>query len=153
MKITYRTTKSVSPRSVQALLRRLEWSDWWTVADIRWYLSHALHVASAWHGRRLVGLGVLTGDGRIEVDVDKLVVDTRYQRRGIGTALLERLVAEAERLRPYSFQTDVCEESTERLYRRFGFRKNEGTWLLEHEPTWRRWVPKALEARKRRRKK
>ena len=151
MNITYKSTKSISPRAMQALLRRLEWSDWWTLKDIEWYLAHALFVVSAWHGRKLVGVGVLTGDGRINVNLDKLVVDAKYQRQGIGTSLLTRLVSEADRLAPYSFQTDVCEECAERLYKRVGFKKNKGTWLLHHDPTWQRWGPKASEDRKKRR--
>jgi len=152
MSISYSDKKTLSARTVQALFRRLEFSDWWSQKDIEWYLSSALRVVSAYRGRKLVGLGILTGDGRIDVHLSLLVVDAPYQRQGIGTAIIARLVDEVREMKPYSFQTDVFSEDTERLYARFGFRKNEGTWLLEHEPTYRPWGAKALAARKARRR-
>jgi ribosomal protein S18 acetylase RimI-like enzyme len=149
--ITYKDTKAINPRSIQALFRRLEWWDWWTLGDIGWYFNHALCVVSAWNDRKLVGLGVLTGDGRIDVHLSALVVDAICQRRGIATAILGRLVDRVAELKPYSFQTDVIDERAERLYGRFGFRRNESTWLLHHEATYMRWGPKAVAARKARR--
>lgn len=151
MKIVYSDVRAITPRSVQALFRRLEWSDWWSQKDIEWYLQRALHVVSAWDGRKLVGLGVLTGDGRIDVHLSMLIVDDRYQRQGIGSQLVAQLVDQVRQMRPYHFQTDVFSEGAERLYSRFGFRRNEGTWLLDHEPTYQRWVPRALAERKARR--
>jgi len=150
--ISYSDRKDLSPRAVQALFRRLEWSDWWTQKDIAWYLEHALRVLSAWRGRKLLGLGTLVGDGRIDVHLSMLIVDEPYQRQGIGTEIVDRLVEEVRQMQPYSFQTDVFSEHAERLYARFGFRRNEGTWLLEHEPTYRRWGPAALAERKARRR-
>ncbi|GAF83373.1 unnamed protein product [marine sediment metagenome] len=151
--IKFKTTRTIPPRAVQILVRRNEWSDWWSLQDIKWYLSRCLFVASAWNGQRLVGLGTLTGDGRISVNIGTLLVDAPFPGQGIGQELIRRMVEKAESLQPYYFQTDVYQKSTERLYRRFGFRLNKGTWLLEHGPTCNSWVPKAMSDRKRRRKK
>ena len=65
MDITYRRTKALSPRLVQSLFRRLEWSDWWTQKDIEWYLRRALRVVSAWDGRNLWALDAT--DQRIHI--------------------------------------------------------------------------------------
>jgi len=54
--ITFKTTKRISSRSVQRLFRRMEFSDWWTLKDIEWYLNHAVFVVSAWHGLTLAGI-------------------------------------------------------------------------------------------------
>jgi len=151
-RVTYTDRRDISPASVQALFRRNEWSDWWTRRDIAWYLERVLMVVSAWHGRRLVGVGMLVGDGRIDVHLSMLLVDAPYQRQGIGTELVRRMVDRATQLRPYSFQTDVFSEDAERLYARFGFRRNEGTWLLYHDPTHRRWAPDAQSQRRARRR-
>jgi GNAT superfamily N-acetyltransferase len=143
MAIAYSFDKDLSARKVQALFRRLEWSDWWSQKDIDWFLSRTLRVVSAWDRERLIGLGVLTGDGRIDVHLNMLIVDDRYQGQGIGSEIIALLVDEVARLQPYHFQTDVFSEDAERLYARFGFRRNEGTWLLGHEPTYQRWGPRA----------
>jgi len=29
----------------------MEYSDWWTLKDIAWYLGRAVHVVSTWHTR------------------------------------------------------------------------------------------------------
>jgi GNAT superfamily N-acetyltransferase len=129
----------------------MEFSDWLTIRDIEWYLSHALFVVSAYHGRKLVGLGVLTGDGKINVTIDAMIVDEDYQRRGIGTELLTRMVKRTEKLEPYFFEVGACSEMGEDLYRRFGF-TDGGPTMLNHAPTTCRWTEKANRDRRRRRK-
>jgi len=149
--ITFRQTKRIPSRSVQRLFRRMEFSDWLTNREIEWYVSHALFVVCAWHGRKLVGLGLLTGDGKINVTIDAMIVDQDYQRRGIGTELLTRMVKRTEKLQPYFFQVGTCAEMGEDLYRKFGF-TDGGPTMLNHEPTTRRWTQRANRDRRRRRR-
>jgi GNAT superfamily N-acetyltransferase len=113
----------------------MRWRDWLSLDDVRWFLDHSLYVASAWTGRKCVGIGVVVGDGRISAFLATLVVEAAYQRRGIGTALMKKIVARVERLRPYCFGLDIFERRTARFYRRFGFTLNKGSWLMEHKPT------------------
>jgi GNAT superfamily N-acetyltransferase len=113
----------------------MQWHDWLTLEDVRWYLDHALYVASAWDGRQCVGVAVLTGDGRINTHLDTIVVNETHQGRGIGAALMQKIMAKVERSQPYYMQLDVYQERTERWYAQFGFVRNEGTWLLTHKPT------------------
>lgn len=147
-KVTFKSTKRISASAVQALFRRNRWYDWFTLADVGWYLQHALYVVTAWDGTKAVGLAALTGDGRINAWLDTLIVDGEYRSQGIGTSLTERIVARAEQLNPYYFQLDVYQEATERFYAQFGFTKNIGTWLLEHKPTANRLKAKAAKIRK-----
>lgn len=149
--IAFKATKRIPARSVQRLFRRMEFYDWLTLADIEWYLAHAIFVVSAWDGRKLVGVGVLTGDGRISVTIDAMIVDEDHQHRGIGTELLTRMVAKTETLGPYFFQVGTCGEMGEGLYGEFGF-TDGGPTMLNHEPTSRRWTDKANRDRRRRRK-
>ena len=134
-RVTIKASKRISVRAVRELLRRNKWHGHFTDEDIRWYVDHALYVVSAWSGRRAIGLAVLTGDGRINTWLDTVIVDEAWRGRGIGTELVSRIVSRVERLKPYYFQLDVYQKRTERFYRRFGFVPNEGTWLLEHNPT------------------
>lgn len=132
--VAFRTTKRLPPKAVHALFRRTHWCYWFTVEDIEWYLKHALYVASAWKGRRCVGIAVGTGDGRINAWLDTIVVDEAFQGQGVGTRLTTMLVEHIARLRPYHFSLDVYQRRTERFYGRFGFARNKGTWLLQHQP-------------------
>ena len=149
--ITFKTTKRISPRSVQRLFRCLEFSDWWTLKDVEWYLNHAVFVVSAWHGRKLAGIGVLVGDGRIQVEIGTLLVDEACQRRGIGTQMLTRIMKKVESLKPYWCQVATCPELGEALYRKFGFDDGHPI-VLNHAPTSARWRAKANRDRIQRRK-
>ena len=133
--IRFRTVKNVSASAVRALFRRNQWYDWFSVKDVEWYLRHALFIASAWHGRQAVGLAVLTGDGRISIELDTLIVDKNLRGKGIGKTLIEMVVAKAEHLGPYYFKVEVFEKRTENLYAKLGFQPNKGTWLLGHKGT------------------
>jgi GNAT superfamily N-acetyltransferase len=136
--ITVRTSNRVPAKPVYDLFQRMCWQDWLSLDDVRWFLDHSLYVASAWADRQCVGIGVVVGDGRISAFLSTLVVDSRYQGRGIGTALMRKIVARVERLRPYYFGLDIFERRTRKFYERFGFVLSESSWLMQHEPTARR---------------
>jgi GNAT superfamily N-acetyltransferase len=130
--IKYRTDKDISASAVQIMFRQNQWHDWFSVKDTEWYLEHTLFIASAWHGKQVVGLAVLTGDGKSDIEFESLIVDKKHRRKGIGKALIKLAVKKAKELKPYHFKIEVFEKRTERLYARFGFKRNKGTWLLEH---------------------
>jgi GNAT superfamily N-acetyltransferase len=131
----YRTTRCIDPARVRALFRRTAFNNWLSLGDVAWYLRHALFVATAWAGGACVGIAVLAGDGRISISVDLLLVDEALRRQGVGTRLMELAMKRIARLKPYHVSVEVFERGTERFYNRFGFVRNRGTWLLEHEVT------------------
>jgi len=137
-RIRYRSSKNIPPRKAHAFFRRAGWWDWYTLAEVRWRLARALYVASAWDGEKMVGLVLLTGDGRLDVELRALVVEEAYRNRGIGSTLMKMAGAKVQKLRPCAFNLSVIERRTARFYRRFGFRQKRGTWLMEHGPTARR---------------
>jgi hypothetical protein len=61
-KIIYKTSKRVSAAGILALFRRNRWREWFTPGDTKDLLHHALFVASAWRGRRAVGVAKLFVD-------------------------------------------------------------------------------------------
>jgi GNAT superfamily N-acetyltransferase len=145
--VKIRVGKLLSAPLVHSLFQRTRWHDWLSLDDVRWYLDHALYVVSAWDSRLCVGLGVLTGDGRINAWLDTIVVAEQYQRQGIGTAIVSKIVLKVRKLRPYYFGLDVYQHRTEKWYARFGFVRNQGSWLLEHKPTADRLRAKAASIR------
>lgn len=149
-KITYRKTKRIAAQTLLAFFRRALWWDWYTPTDVAWRVQRALFVATAWHGRKIVGVAMLTGDGRLDAELRVLVVDDDYQREGIGTHLMEMVMVEVERLQPCLFRLLVAEKRIERFYRRFKFRKHHDTWLMEHGPTIRRLHQRVERSRRRR---
>ena len=73
----------------------------------------------------IVGIAKLTLLGDREAWLHALRVDPRYQRRGIGTALLEHRMERARRLGARTMRLDTAEDNVavHRLMRRFGFRR------------------------------
>ena len=133
-KITYKTQKDVSWRAILSLFRRNEWREWFSPDDARYLLAGSLHIVSAWHGRKAVGIAVLWGDGRFYARLDTLLVDEQYRREGIGSALMELTTARIDELRPHYCEHDVHEKWLIRFYGGFGFEVSEGPWL-DHRPT------------------
>ena len=101
MDIVYKSTKEISPRAALGMHRRTQWWDWYTLSDMKWRIEHALYVATAWKGRKMVGMALLTGDGRIDVNLTLLLVDKPCRGNGIGSSLMNMVLAKVERLRPY----------------------------------------------------
>jgi GNAT superfamily N-acetyltransferase len=58
--------------------------------------------------------------------VDQLFVDPDHQRAGIGTALLEAMLA--RRLRPATLHVFALNAPTRAFYERFGFRPADAWW-------------------------
>ena len=130
MTITYRTSKEVSARAILSLFRRNEWREWFTPRDTEDLLRYALYVASAWHGRRAVGIATLYGDGRFYARLDTLLVDESYRRQGIGTHLVGLVVGVIDELGPHYCEHDTHEEWLVHFYERFGFELEKGPLLL-----------------------
>lgn len=85
--ISFRASKRIDPACVRKLFLRTGFNDWFSHADVVWYLRHALFVASAWAQDQCVGIAVLTGDGHISVDLNLLVIDQSSRGQGIGSHL------------------------------------------------------------------
>ena len=67
-----------------------------TAAELAQALRASWYVLTAFDDDRLVGVGRLVSDGVQYAVVFDMIVDPAYQRRGIGSALLQRLVQRCE---------------------------------------------------------
>ena len=73
--------------------------------------------------RRVVGIGRLLDDGALYATVWDVIVEPQAQRRGLGTAILERLL-EAAAAR--SIVALVASPAGRPLYERYGFSSDDG---------------------------
>ena len=83
-------------------------------------LAPTWYAVSAHQGERLVGTGRIIGDGVLHALVVDVIVDPDYRHRGIGSAIVERLVAEWRRHRIVDVQL-FCEFGVSPFYERLGF--------------------------------
>lgn len=83
-------------------------------------LAPTWYAVSAYEGVRLVGTGRIIGDGVLHALLADVIVDPAYQHRGIGSAIVEGLVAECRRHRIVDVQL-FCAPGVESFYERLGF--------------------------------
>ena len=83
------------PDAFAALFETTGWNESYqaTVADLAVVLEHSWKVISAYDGDRLVGVGRAVSDGCLHAILYDIIVHPACRRRGIGSAITERLLA------------------------------------------------------------
>ncbi len=126
--ISYSETADLPLASVVALYRANDWS-----AAEKPELLHKALLAShslitAWENNTLVGLGNAISDGYLVVYYPHLLVLPEYQRHGIGTEIMRRLIARYQGFHQHML---VADGRALEFYRKFGFERAGKT-----EPMW-----------------
>ena len=126
--VQYSETRNPPLESVLALYRANHWS----AADKPELLHSALlashSLVTAWDGSKLVGLGNAISDGHLVVYYSHLLVLPEYQGHGIGTRLMQMLMA---RYQGFHQHIVVADGRALDFYRKCGFERAGKT-----EPMW-----------------
>ncbi len=95
-------------------------------------LAHSVYgVVAEESSGSAVGMGRIVGDGAIYFYIQDVLVVPEYQKRGIGTALLEALMGWLEEGAPaQAFIGLFAAPGTEAFYRRFTLEKRDLTGLF-----------------------
>ena len=88
-------------------------------------LARSLAVYTAWEGDTLAGLLRAVGDGETILYLQDLLVRKAFQRRGIGGALLRRMVEDFPQVRQKVLLTDAADRRAMDFYRACGWRGAE----------------------------
>jgi len=91
-----------------------------TVGAANEALAHTWYAVSAYDGTRLVGTGRVIGDGVLHALLADVIVDPDCRHLGVGSGIVERLVAECRRHRILDVQL-FCALSARPFYERLGF--------------------------------
>lgn len=83
--------------------------------------ENSLLILAAYEGEDLLGIIRAVGDGQTIVFIQDILVYSRYQRQGIGTALLNAVLDRYRNVRQIELVTDNTEK-TIAFYRSAGFR-------------------------------
>lgn len=87
-------------------------------------LNNSLYVLAAYHDGELVGMGRLVGDGAVICYIQDLIVVPNIQTHGIGSMIIERLIAYAESIGipGTTMMLDLmCAKGREKFYQKHGF--------------------------------
>lgn len=85
-------------------------------------LPNSLFAVCARQGDRLIGMGRVVGDGGCNFEIVDIAVHPDLQRQGVGSAIMEALMAYLHAHAPPSaYVSLIADEGAPALYRRFGF--------------------------------
>lgn len=91
--IRYSDTRDLPVEALVQLYRANGWSSAEKPALLQKALTASHALITAWNGDLLVGLGNAISDGHLVVYYPHLLVLPEYQGRGVGSAIMQRLMA------------------------------------------------------------
>lgn len=97
---------------------------WLNFPNARKALQNSLYTIAAVQGGQMVGMGRLTGDGMYYMIVD-IVVQPDYQKQGIGSQIVDRIIAYVDRETPVGGRSGIqliAEKGKEAFYEKKGFK-------------------------------
>jgi GNAT superfamily N-acetyltransferase len=116
-----------TPEEYRALCTAVGWGEVIDFAAAPASLAGSLFGVVALEEGRTIGMGRLVGDGAIYFYVQDVAVDPAHQGRGVGTAILARLVDHATAAATNeAFVGLFAAAGSERLYRAHGFERHDG---------------------------
>ena len=127
IRFTFRDENEIDAEVVLPLLRQAPWAKQRTLEDVRSMLRSTDLVLTVWDQARLVGFGRVLTDFVFRATVWDVVVDKRYQRRRIGTELVQRILHHPKLARVELFW--LCTRRPG-FYERLGFDSKRQTGMV-----------------------
>ena len=127
--IHYSETRDLPLENVVALYRANDWSSAEKPALLHKALLASHSLVTAWDDQTLVGLGNAISDGCLVVYYPHLLVLPAYQGRGIGTRLMQMLMARYDGFHQHML---VADGQATAFYRKCGFERagqTEAMWI------------------------
>lgn len=114
---------SLTVQQFQYLYNSTKW-DTFNQHQIEKALQNDKCHVSAWIGDEIVGMGRLIGDASMYWYIQNLIVLPKYQLKGVGTAIMNYLLAFIHRNTPLNSHVIVglmCSQHTASFYQKFSF--------------------------------
>ncbi len=131
MDIHISETRDISIDQILALYKANKWSAAEKPEALYQALMHAHTLITAWDGSTLAGLGNAISDGHLVVYYPHLLVLPRYQGKGIGRMIMDRL---REKYRHFHMQMLTADAGAVEFYKKAGFSKagkTEAMWIYQ----------------------
>ncbi|CEO09885.1 GNAT family N-acetyltransferase [Paraclostridium sordellii] len=87
--------------------------------------DNSLYIMGAFDNCKLVGFIRCVGDGEHILVVQDLIVETKYQQRGIGTYLFKTIMQKYSNVRMFMVVTDLEDIVDNKFYKSFNLKKLE----------------------------
>lgn len=90
--VTFSEKKELQPEQLLKLFHQAPWAKHRTLDDAREMLRHTDVMLCAWDGDQLIGFGRVLTDFVYRATIWDVIVDKAYQRQGIGTDIVQRIL-------------------------------------------------------------
>lgn len=114
-------TQNIGADNLRHLFLSVGWESGNYPNELAKAISHFSAVYSAWDEKRLVGLICSFDDGYLNAYIQYLLVDPKYQRKGIGSKLMGSLLDRYRDLKNISL---LSYNESIRFYEALGFEKD-----------------------------
>jgi len=125
--VTFSEKKELQPEQLLKLFHQAPWAKYRTLDDAREMLRHTDMVLCAWDGDQLIGFGRVLTDFVYRATIWDVVVDKAYQRQGIGTDIVQRILQHPKLRRVELFW--LCTRRPA-FYEKLGFSSKEQTGMV-----------------------
>lgn len=125
--VTFSEKKSLQPEQLLTLFQQAPWAKGRTLSDAREMLRHTDVALCAWDGDHLVGFGRVLTDFVYRATIWDVIVDEAYQKQGIGTEIVQRILQH-----PRLKKVELFWLCTRRpgFYEKLGFSSKEQTGMV-----------------------
>ena len=121
MEITISREKKIHPEDLMKLYQNVGWSAYTEDLDLlKEAIMNSLDVITAWEDGELVGLIRTIGDGLTILYIQDILVQRDYQKRGIGSRLLQEILEKYKSVRQKVLLTEEAED-VRAFYEKNGF--------------------------------
>lgn len=113
--------KAYNEEEILSLYKSVGWTAYTEQPDVlRQGFENSMLILAAYDAEKLLGIIRAVGDGATIVFVQDILVFPEYQRRGVGTALLQAVLNRYDNVRQIELATDNTEK-TVAFYKSMGF--------------------------------
>lgn len=113
--------KAYNEEEILSLYKSVGWTAYTEQPDVlRQGFENSMLILAAYDSEKLLGIIRAVGDGATIVFVQDILVFPEYQRRGVGTALLQAVLNRYDNVRQIELATDNTEK-TVAFYKSMGF--------------------------------
>ncbi|BFP41700.1 hypothetical protein FGF1_25450 [Flavobacteriaceae bacterium GF1] len=128
VKFTISITEVPSEKELQKLFAQTTWAAKRKNLEIKRMLEHLTVFVTIRENSELIGFGRAISDGVYRALIDDIVVDDSYQKLGLGKVIVENLLKQLAGVEGIFLNT---KPDLEGFYKKFGFKKVEGTITME----------------------
>ena len=125
--VTFSEKKELEASQLLRLFHQAPWAKDRTLEDAKDMLRHTDVALCAWDGDQLVGFGRVLTDFVYRATIWDVIVDKTYQKQGIGTEIVQRLLNHPRLKKVELFW--LCTR-TPSFYERLGFSSKQQTGMV-----------------------